>query len=240
MKLYINIILVTIITSTHATPWNLHATLQYLRQAVTTYSQKHLPEQRTAVVRALQKMPSPQVQKHPELLYDAADHLTQCPQIDHQLIHHKELINSSFTQFALQPGYAVTLHTLLVFHERENFCKGYAYELHVARMLYERYGINVIAFGVYIRNAQGLMRQFDLQTPHSFIECKNIRWPQRDRCDISTLDQQFKDQKHLVNDLNARRAAPYAYEVCSNHPIPDDWRHFFAQHSIATRQIGMP
>lgn len=241
MKLHIHITLIlSFITSTQATPWNLPATLQYLRQTVATYGKKHLPEQRTAVIRALQKAPSPQVHKHPELLHNVAEHLTQCPEVDHSLIAQKELINTSITQFALQPGHAITLHTLLAYHEQESCYKGYTYELHVARMLYQLYGINVIAFGVYIRNAQGLMRQFDLQTPHSFIECKNIRWPQRNRLDTTTLDQQFTDQKRLVADLNTRRAEPFMYEVCSNHPIPDDWHHFFAQHCIATRQIGMP
>lgn len=232
--------ILTFITLTHANPWNLPAKLQSLYQAVITYGQKHLPEQRVAVIQELRKAPCPQVCKHPELLYNAAEHLTQCPTVDHQLITHKELINTSIAQFKDQPGYPITLHTLLARHEEESFYKGYTYELHVARMLYMRYGIKVTAFGVYVRNAQGLVRQFDLQTPHSFIECKNIHWPRRDICDIATLDQQFMDQRRLICDLNAYQKAMYTYEVCSNYPIPDDWRQFFTQHCIATRHIGMP
>lgn len=238
MKLYIH--LVTTLTFVTTTPLNLPAKLQPLCQAIASYGQKHRPEQRLAVIQELRKAPCPQVHKHPELLYQAAEHLTQCQIVDHQLIPHKELIRTTIAQFKDHPGYPITLHTLLARHEEESFYKGYTYELHVARMLYMLYGIKVIAFGVYVRNAQGLNRQFDLQTAHSYIECKNIRWPLHNCCDMTTLAQQFIDQKRLISDLNAYQGRAYAYEVCSNHPIPDGWHHFFAQHSIATRQISMP
>lgn len=228
------------ITLVYTTGCNLPAAIQQLRQAVATYSQKHLPEQRTAVIQALQKTPYAALKKHPELVYHTAGPLTQCRHVDSPLFAHKELIDSSIAQFAAHPGYPITLHTLLTRHEEDSFYKGYTYELHAARMLYQRYGIKVIAFGVYLYNRQGLLRQFDLQTPHSLIECKNILWPKRDRCDVTRMDQQFLDQRCLVDDLNAQQGGRYAYEVCSNDPILDGWREFFAQHRIATRQISMP
>jgi hypothetical protein len=206
-----------------------------LQKALATYEQKHELAQRTTLIRALQQVPPAPLQKNLNLLWSAAASLTHCPHVDHRLFEHRELITQSYTHFATYAGFGSTLHTLLARHEEDSFAKGYTYELFVARKLYEQ-GCKVTGFGVYLYH-HDLIRQFDLQTPHSLIECKNIRWPLRDRCDTRTLDQQFLDQRHLVA-IHHERLKDYV--VCSNDPIPDDWLTFFRQHEITTLCITMP
>lgn len=144
---------------------------------------------------------------------------------------HSHFIIQAIQYLGHVPGFRKTLAKYLN-QPNPHFAKGTQFEIETAL----KFKKSIIAMNFYLYH-QNICRQFDVIIHDEnnnctiFGECKNINWEKMHQYK-EKLEQQFFEQKQLVEKFNAIDKSKNNYQIFSKAPLDSTWKAWFDKHAI--------
>ncbi len=141
------------------------------------------------------------------------------------------VLKQAYKIFSYTPGAKTVFKKIKSSSHDCHSTKGYEYEIKTAVKIKNKKEEKIIEFGCRLKCPKSRkVREIDIRTDKRFIECKNINWK---KTNVKKLKKQFCDQRDLTDFYNKINKTNIFYVVCSNNPIPAQWKKWFDRENIA-------